>query len=287
MKNKNNIYYFSSLLLFVFIISTWNPFQPGINSTDLYKNEDTILVAAHRGSHSSYPENSIAAIQESIRNEIDIVEIDIRQTKDGKLVLLHDHHLDRTTNMKGLLSDHTLADIKKGYLLFKEKPTKEKIPALEEVLSLARNKIILNLDFKIDELETLKIAADLITEFEMENSVIITINDIKLIEALYDYNPTIRIMPVAYTTKKIKQVFKYDFIDVVQVYHRAYPKSIINTFEEKKISIWVNSIKKYDKIQEKGQPGFDRLLQIKKVDIIQTNHPEDLLLFLREKGLHP
>ena len=287
MKNKNNIYYFSILLLLLFVINIWNPFQSEINYSDFYNKGEIILVAAHRGSHTAHPENSIGAIQESIKNEIDIVEVDIRQTKDGKFVLLHDHRLDRTTNMIGLLSDHTLAEIKEGNLLFKEKLTNEKIPTLDEVLSLTRNKIILNLDFKIDDLESLKLAVDLITDFKMEDSVIITMNDLKLIEALYNYNPLIRIMPVAYNTKKIKKVLKYDFIDIVQVYHKPYSQTIINKFEENKILIWVNSMKKYDKIQEKGKPGFNRLLKIKKVNVIQTDYPEELLLFLRENGLHP
>ena len=70
-----------------------------------YSASDQILVAAHRGSHSKFPENSLAAIEESIQQGIDIVEVDIRETKDNIPVLMHDKSLDRTTTGDKLLID--------------------------------------------------------------------------------------------------------------------------------------------------------------------------------------
>src|SRR5690606_4533283 len=60
-------------------------------------NSKTILVAAHRGAHMGNYENSISSTKQSIRSGVDIVEVDVRTTKDGHLVLMHDSSIDRTT----------------------------------------------------------------------------------------------------------------------------------------------------------------------------------------------
>ena len=287
MERKSKIYYSSVLVILLFILGMWNPLRIGEEDTEFYKEGDIVLVAAHRGSHSNFPENSINAIKESIRTGIDIIEIDIRQTKDKELVLLHDKSIDRTTNGSGLLTNYSLVDLERFNLTFKEKPTKERIPTLREILAITRDKCIVNLDFKLDDLEALEKAADLISEYQMEDSVIISINDLDLIPGLHKYNPKIRIMPVVYKRRKIKKVLQYDFIDIIQVNHRSYSKKLLRKIEEKNIAIWVNSLSKYDKIKAKGKPGFKRLLKVKKVDVIQTDYPEELLSVLQQKGIHP
>ncbi|MDT7828799.1 glycerophosphodiester phosphodiesterase family protein [Pricia sp. S334] len=72
---------------------------------DFYDRPEIIMVAAHRAAHQRHPENSLAAVQESIRLGIDIIEIDLRMSKDGKFVLMHDSTVDRTTNGTGSVSD--------------------------------------------------------------------------------------------------------------------------------------------------------------------------------------
>ena len=72
-----------------------------------------IMTSAHRGEHAHHPENSIPAIQGAIDAGVDYVEIDVRTTSDGQLVLMHDPSVNRMTNGKGLIKDMTLAEIKK------------------------------------------------------------------------------------------------------------------------------------------------------------------------------
>jgi len=78
---------------------------------------DHVLVAAHRAGgmqagKTLYPENSIAAVEASIAMGAEIVEVDIRRSKDGQLVVMHDSWLDRTTTCKGEVVKHTLAELK-------------------------------------------------------------------------------------------------------------------------------------------------------------------------------
>src|SRR5207244_9942203 len=59
------------------------------------------VVVAHRGVHTSAPENSLASVREAIALGVDMVELDVRTTRDGRLVLLHDETVDRTTDGSG------------------------------------------------------------------------------------------------------------------------------------------------------------------------------------------
>ena len=75
-----------------------------------------VFVTMHRGDWRHYPENSRDAIIGAINHGADVVELDVCRTKDGRFVLLHDRKLDRVTEGKGKVADHTLAEIKKLHL---------------------------------------------------------------------------------------------------------------------------------------------------------------------------
>lgn len=106
-----------------------------------------ITVVAHRADWRFAPENSLAAIENSIKMGADVVELDIQKTKDGKLILMHDKTLDRTTTGKGRIADWTLDSIKtlrlKNGAALK---TKHLVPTLEEALLLTKGRIMVNLD---------------------------------------------------------------------------------------------------------------------------------------------
>ncbi|QDU75866.1 putative glycerophosphoryl diester phosphodiesterase 1 [Bremerella volcania] len=108
---------------------------------------DKVFVVAHRGHWHAAPENSLAAIQSCIELGVDMVEIDVRPTMDGRYVLLHDKTLERSTNGTGKVSHHSLQQIQS--LRFKDEEgrlTDHRIATLEEGLQLARGKILLYLD---------------------------------------------------------------------------------------------------------------------------------------------
>ena len=65
------------------------------------QSEKNIYVAAHRGCSTKYPENTMAAFRAAVEAEVDQIEIDVHETKDGELVIIHDDKVDRTTDGKG------------------------------------------------------------------------------------------------------------------------------------------------------------------------------------------
>ncbi len=110
-----------------------------------------VKLAAHRGFSARYPENTMIAFREALKLDIDMIEMDVHMTKDGELVLIHDHTLDRTTNGTGLVRDYTLAELSaldagswKG-----EEFKGEKIPTLREFLELMKdNDLEINVELK-------------------------------------------------------------------------------------------------------------------------------------------
>ncbi|SDH69031.1 glycerophosphoryl diester phosphodiesterase [Alteribacillus persepolensis] len=116
-----------------------------------HKPNAPLMITAHRGQWREYPENSIAAINEAIRDGAEIVEIDVRLTADGVPVLMHDDTVDRTTDGEGKVSDYTLEEIKE--LRLKENLggedaalTEYKVPTLREAMLAAKGHAIVNLD---------------------------------------------------------------------------------------------------------------------------------------------
>ncbi|KQX45733.1 glycerophosphodiester phosphodiesterase family protein [Paenibacillus sp. Root444D2] len=110
-----------------------------------------VHVVAHKADWHHHPENSLSAIQSSIDMGVEMVELDIRKTKDGIPVLMHDDNINDMTNGTGKVADLTLAQIKSYYLKEGEGGpsaplTTERIPTLEEALNVTKNKAMVNLD---------------------------------------------------------------------------------------------------------------------------------------------
>jgi glycerophosphoryl diester phosphodiesterase len=110
--------------------------------------KSSVYVAAHRGDWRDAPENSIRSLKWASRIGVDIVEFDLKRTKDGQLVVMHDPTLNRTTTGSGLVSDHTLEKLKRLKLRAgMGHPTVYTIPTFAEELDGAReNEMLLDID---------------------------------------------------------------------------------------------------------------------------------------------
>ena len=107
-----------------------------------------VIVISHRGDWRNYPENSIPAIESVIRMGVDIMELDLKMTKDSVLVLSHDRTIDRCTNGKGPVSDYTLEEIKQFRLKRAHNVVTDSLhmPTLEEALAACKDRIVVNVD---------------------------------------------------------------------------------------------------------------------------------------------
>ncbi|MEO0384736.1 MAG: glycerophosphodiester phosphodiesterase family protein [Pseudomonadota bacterium] len=100
-----------------------------------------IATVCHRGANSFAPENTLEAARICFDQRLDFVELDVRTTKDGHLVVMHDATLERTTNGTGLVTDLTLDDVRSldAGSWFSETFAGTKVPTLLEILTLARD----------------------------------------------------------------------------------------------------------------------------------------------------
>ena len=107
-------------------------------------------VCAHRGASDTHPENTIAAFREAIRLGAQMIEFDVATTKDGKLVLMHDRTIDRTTNGSGRPEEWLLVDLKKldAGSWKNSRFEGEQIPTLGEALDFMPRNIWLNVHLK-------------------------------------------------------------------------------------------------------------------------------------------
>ncbi|WP_018830047.1 glycerophosphodiester phosphodiesterase family protein [Salinispora tropica] len=110
-----------------------------------------VLVVAHRGHWRAAPELSLAAIDSAVESGAHVVEIDVRRTADGHLVLMHDGTVDRTTDGSGAVSELTLAEVKQLRLKVglggDQAPlTDARVPTLAEAMAVVRGRAMVNLD---------------------------------------------------------------------------------------------------------------------------------------------
>lgn len=134
-----------------FLLPTFTLFaQEGVEAlVHALKDKDSkkVIVVSHRGDWRNAPENSLQAFKNCIEMGADMIEIDLKKTKDNQLVLMHDNTIDRTTDGKGKPSDYTLEELRQFHLKNGlGRPTFHRIPTLEEVLELTKGKILINID---------------------------------------------------------------------------------------------------------------------------------------------
>ena len=157
---------------------------------------DKVLVCGHRGQRCYGIENTLTAFRMAIADGVDMIETDVRLTKDGHPVLIHDEFLDRTTNGHGRVKDLTLAQIKEfdATVNANIKVEKDNIPTLAEALELFKlyDNLYLNIELKDypedGEKEAYKLAditCDMIIEMGLENRTLINSFSGKLLEYVY------------------------------------------------------------------------------------------------------
>jgi len=128
---------------------------------------DHCLVIAHRGASMTAPENTLAAFRLALEQGADGIELDVRRTRDGHLVVIHDATLERVAGKPGEVSALPLEtlrglDIGSG----------ERIPTLAEVLALAKTHLLVDIELKVAGIEP--VVLDLVREAGMEPQVLIT-----------------------------------------------------------------------------------------------------------------
>ncbi|SEW45169.1 glycerophosphodiester phosphodiesterase family protein [Chitinophaga arvensicola] len=255
---------------------------------DFHQRPDRILVAAHRSAHTNYPENSLAAISEAIKQGIDIAEIDLRLTKDSILVLMHDKTITRTTGQKGEVSSFTYEELKQFPLLHNGKPTAERIPTFKEALLLAKGKIIIDVDFKADGQEAARKAYALINSTGTTKQILFFIYDYQDATFLQSISKQVPIMPRAHDAAETAAILGIGKFPAIHVDPSFYTEKLMTDILKAGSRVWINALDEIDNMEKANEnTGFDLLFsKYPQANIIQTDLPEKLLRYLRKKGRH-
>lgn len=137
-------------------------------------------IIGHRGAPRLAPENTISSFESALKIGVDGIETDVQETSDGQLVICHDEMLNRTTDGKGLLKDHTLAELKclSAGSWFSDEFKDERIPTLREFLNLVKDTgVFINLEIKSGVIlypDIEKLIIDMVHEYNMERRVILS-----------------------------------------------------------------------------------------------------------------
>lgn len=268
------------------------------NLKDFHNNQ--IIVVSHRGDWRNAPENSLQAIQNCIDMGVDMVEIDIMETKDGHLVLMHDKTIDRTTNGVGNVKDWTLDSLKTLNLIDGlGVVTKHKIPTLKEALLVSKNKILVNLDKSYPIFDK---CYKIILETGTQQQVVIKgskkLSQVK--SEFGDYLDKVHFMPILSLPNKDSEKFVSEYLNsehppiAFEFTVKTDTIKFLKEFKkirEKGVSIWVNALWPQ---HNAGHDDESAVNDIKvydwfinnHIDIIQTDRPQLLLTYLRSRGLH-
>jgi glycerophosphoryl diester phosphodiesterase len=235
----------------------------------------TILACAHRGEHRQHPENSLPAIQAAIDAGVDYVELDIRTSADGYLVLMHDAAVNRTTDGKGAIKDMTLAEIKRLDLgaRFPGKFPGLQVPTFNEALDLAKGKIGIYVDTKNASPKDLVAA---IERHDMGDHVIFYSANMDFLKQIADLRPAWKLMPEANDPKHVQDVIAALHPFLLAFDRRDFNAATIQAAHQAQVGIFVDLF---------NPPDWEAGIAAG-VAGIQTDWPAELIAFLRPRGLH-
>lgn len=262
-----------------------------------------ISIASHRGCFAgNIVENTLSAFEIALNCGADIIEMDIRRTKDDVFVVFHDENVHRLLGLPGIISDYTLSELRK-YKLFNAigNRSNSHINTLEQALSALKGRCLINLDqcwFHIDKVY------DIVASLGMQEQV--------LIKSRAPYNAAISwveskkwkptFVPIITCEKELDQFFALPQkleITIVQVFLDNEKSELISAdfvqeLHNRGIRLWVNALDLGNEINLAAghddtvsvcispQKGWGWLIQ-HGVDIIQTDWPDKLRCFLEVK----
>lgn len=237
-----------------------------------------LVVISHRGEHLSHPENTLPAFEAAIVAGADYFELDVRTTSDGKLVLMHDATVNRTTNGKGNVRELTFDQIRAldAGAKFDPKFAGTKVPTFEETLNVARGRIGVYLDCK--DISPADLVAAL-KKTDMLNHVVVY-GDPGFLKGVLAIEPSLPAMPEADSAAKLEKMAATLNLRVAAFDSGDFKDDVIATAKRLNIKIYVDRLWDADK-PEFWQDAIDR-----GADGIQTDHPAEVVQYLRSRGLH-
>lgn len=262
-----------------------------------------VLVAAHRGDWRYAPENSMQGFRNCIKMGVDIAELDVRKTKDGQLVVIHDKTLDRTTTGKGAVKNYTLQELRQLFLLNGYgTPTRQHMATLEEVMLLVKGKMMVMIDKSAEYLPEIY---QVLKKTGTFNEAIIFQRTQQPIDSIrLEYGPLLpQIKYIVSINEKGIEPGTLAYYQQQQDQLQPYGFDITFSLDNSPVFPIVNQVKKSSHVWATTLwpevcAGHDDELAMEHpddtwgwiinqgADIICTDRPSELIGYLKSKGLH-
>jgi len=232
------------------------------------------LLGAHRGGPSlGFPENCLATFERSLQLAPCLIECDVRKSKDGVMVLMHDWSLDRTTTGKGPVEGQSLTQLKQLNLVDPNGTvTQYKIPTLSEALRWARGRAILELDIK-DPVTPQEVVQAIKTQGAESCAVVITY-DLRMAELYHRLDDRLALSCSAKGVEGVTRLLESgipaeNLIAFVGVYEP--PKEVYALLHEKGICAILGTMGNLDgKARRQGKQVYIKLLE-NGADVLATD----------------
>ncbi|MHA1681804.1 MAG: glycerophosphodiester phosphodiesterase [Promethearchaeota archaeon] len=146
-----------------------------------------VMIIAHRGFRSAWPENTMLAFSKAIETGADGIEMDVHLSADGKAVVMHDGAVNRTTNGTGKIPELSYDD----YICTLDAGMGEKVPLLEQVVKLCKeHDTFLNIEIKSDGL--VNIVSNLLKKMKYIDGIIVSSFNHQILKEFKETEPTIK-----------------------------------------------------------------------------------------------
>jgi glycerophosphoryl diester phosphodiesterase len=232
-----------------------------------------VYVVAHRGAHNGIPENTIAAYKAAIEMGVDFVEVDLRTTKDGYIVSIHNKQIDSyvTDGQHGLVSEMTLEQLKRLDMGSRVGPqwSGEKIPTFEEILELCKGRVGIYLDLKdasVDEV------VSIVNKWDMAKQVL-WYADFDELERVAELCPECILMPDPGPEENLPKVIVRFEPSVIAAVWRYYSQSFAAKCHQAGAIV----------IVDESNPACWQDALVWNTDGIQSDHPAQLISLLESR----
>ena len=220
-----------------------------------------IQITAHRGYSEQYPENTMPAFQGAVKIGADYIELDVQQTRDGKIIVMHDSNLKRTTGVDKNIWETDYEEMR--YLdagsWFDKKYSGTTIPTLEEVLAYTKGKIRLNIELKPTghEHDFEQCVVDIVEQYHCEDEVVLSSMKYDCLENIKKINPDIKTVYI--TSVSLGNFTVLDYADGYSVEAMMLTQKFVNQAHRagKEVLVWtVNSEDSMERVLEMGVDGI-------------------------------
>ncbi|MBI5324177.1 MAG: hypothetical protein HZB41_02670 [Ignavibacteriae bacterium] len=252
-----------------------------------FANATEYFIVAHRGSSGTAPENTMSAFREAIEAGANMIETDIQLTSDGQLVAYHDLKMLRKTNGENNIYELTLENLQKldAGSWFSDKFTGERIPLLEDIFNLIKDKIYLLIEIKVQKsggnIILINKLINMLNQYDMTNQVLLASFNYKLLNELKGLMPELPLgaIKIPFDIRKPSTIHKETGCDVYICSVNELNEGLVNNASESGIFLGAYSVDSEDDLKTAFKYN---------VKAIGTNYPariNELLMGMKNNDL--